>query len=104
MKNSRLKDAVLSAMGDRESVVLSEIMAAIYSTYSEAELLRRGVQRTGRKSKKQRAYMEGRAVTGEERAQLVSLGINKVIGEMKARKCGWIEIDTQAGVATRVRK
>ena len=104
MRKARLKDAVMSAMGERESVSLDEIRGAIYATYSEAELMRRGVQRTGRKSKKQRAYMAGESVTGEERSQLVWLGINKVVADMKAQRCGWIEIDTQSGVATRVRK
>ena len=92
-------------MGERESVSLDEIRGAIYATYSEAELMRRGVQRAGRnKSKTQRAYMAGESVTGEERSQLVWFGINKVVGDMKAHSSGWIEIDTQSGVATRVRK
>ena len=98
-----MKSAVLSALGQREEMTIDELRAVLFSAYSEAELMRRGTYRNGKKSQVQAAYICGHEITPAQRAQLANLGLNQIVHDIKHRS-KWMEIDETRKVARRVRQ
>lgn len=101
MKRGDLAKFVLSAMGSRDQISIDELRSVVFAAYSEEELLRRGTYANGQKTGARAAYAAGDPISAPARAAIVSRGIGHVVRAIGRR--GWIEVDTKAGVARRVR-
>lgn len=104
MRKGRIKDAVLSAMGLREHMTLEELRSVVFSTFSEPELMRRGVYYSGKKTRITSAYIKGEWIDEESKAALVRLGIEKVLMDIRRNRNPYLVFDKERGAVSRVRK
>lgn len=102
MSTGRLKTVLMSVFGDRDEVPASQIRAALFLEYSEAELLRRGINNHGRRTRAAKCYVDGEPITEDQRATLIGHGMDYIFRTSVATK-KWIEVDKQRGVVRRVR-
>lgn len=102
MIRGRLNLALIAAFGGRNEITFDEIRAAVFVEYSEAELLRRGINNSSQKRSIANRYIAGDFISDDERSRLIRDGINYIFRtHVKLKK--WIVIDNKRGVASRVR-
>lgn len=100
MKTGRRDAMLLRAFGDRTEITITELRAAIYLAYTEAELLRRGCI-FGNMTRAKTAYTEGTYITDKERNSIMRQGVGRVLRDISGKN--WLEFDRQKGVVRRVR-